>query len=59
MTTKLTLLIKPGEIISNDHTHEGHDENNPDDGSTSAAALELAVALARQGIEATVERVPE
>jgi hypothetical protein len=57
--TKLTVVSKNGVLYTNDHSHGAHGPDNPDTGETSEAAIELAAALLKQGVIATVERIEE
>lgn len=57
-THKPIIIILQGDrMIMSDQSHGPHDEEHPDDGSTSAFALKLAEKLKEFGIESNVRRL--
>jgi hypothetical protein len=60
MVAKLHITTHPdgsATIISNSGEHGPHNESNPDDGSISPFALDLAAQMEKLGFETVVSRM--
>lgn len=55
LSPKVTVMVEAGCLVTNDHSHGGHDEQNPDDGLLSPNAAELMRALAELGVQTDLE----